>query len=81
MNTFTIFLQVLVWLEANKDNLKQIIIQIENLIPDAPGNQKAQAVKGAIAAAMGIEAQIEQVWPLVSPIFNALVALVKAVKQ
>lgn len=77
MNTFVLFVQALVWLEQNKDTLKDIILKIQSLIPDAPGNQKALAVRTAIASGMGIEAQIEQVWPLLSPVFNLIVADVK----
>ncbi|MFZ6773017.1 hypothetical protein ACO0LB_09925 [Undibacterium sp. SXout7W] len=77
MNTFMIFLQLLTWLEQNKDTIKKIVLQIEALIPDAPGNQKAAAVRGAIASAMNIESGIEQAWPLIQPIFNLIVASVK----
>ncbi len=50
------------------------------LIHDAPGATKAEAAKTFIASSLGIEAQVEQAWPLVGPLFNALVALVKEPK-
>jgi hypothetical protein len=73
----TIALQILSFLFNNKDTIIQVIKDIEGLIPDAPGGTKAAAVKGFIASAIGVEAEIERGWPIVSPIFNALVALVK----
>lgn len=77
---FTIILQVISFLVANKEQIKEVILSIEALIPDTPGSAKAGAVKAFIGTALGIEAQIEAVWPLVSPIFNLLVGSVKASK-
>jgi hypothetical protein len=76
MNIATVF-AILSYLASNKDLIKQAIVDIQNLIPDAPGNDKAAAVKGFIASALNIESQIESVWPLVAPVFNAFVAVVK----
>ena len=74
----TTAMQILAYLIANKDTIRQLVINIEGLIPDAPGQAKAQAVKTFIAAGLGIEAQVEQSWPLVSPVFNLFVGIVKA---
>lgn len=76
----TAALQILTFLVSNRASLVQVITELEALIPDVPGATKAAAVKNFIAASLGIEAQIEQVWPLISPIFNALVAAVKLAK-
>lgn len=74
---FSLFLQIVTFLAANKDTLKHLILGIEELVPDAPGAQKAGAVRGFIADALGIADKIEGVWPLVSPLFNLLVAVTK----
>lgn len=69
--------QVISYLAANKDTIKQSIMDIEALIPSAPGNDKASALKGFIAGAVGVEAQIEAAWPFIAPIFNLFVASIK----
>ena len=71
------FLQALLFIEANKTTIEQIVLKIESLIPNAPGDQKLLAVRNAIGTAMGVEAQIEQTWPLIAPIFNLIVSAVK----
>ena len=76
----TLALSIISFLVSNKSQIVQVITEIELLIPDAPGSTKAAAVKSFIATSLGVEAQVEQAWPLVGPIFNALVALVKAPK-
>lgn len=70
-------LQIISFLVSNRDAIKQLVLQIEQMAGSLPGNQKAQAVKTAIGAAMGVEAQIEQAWPIVSPVFNLAVAAIK----
>jgi hypothetical protein len=72
-----LLLSVFSFFAQNKDTIKQVVTSVETLIPEAPGNQKAQAVKTFIGAAMGIEGEIEQAWPLVAPIFNLFVAHTK----
>ena len=76
----TLALSIISFLVSNKSQIVQVITEIELLIPDAPGSTKAAAVKSFIATSLGVEAQVEQAWPLVGPIFNALVALVKTPK-
>ena len=76
----TLALSILSFLVSNKSQIVQVITEIELLIPDAPGATKAAAVESFIAASLGAEAQIEQAWPLVGPLFNALVSLVKPPK-
>ena len=70
-------LQVISYLAQNKDTIKQTILDIQSLIPDAPGSDKASAIKVFVAAAIGAEAQIEAAWPFIAPIFNMFVASVK----
>lgn len=77
MNAAQIFFLVLAYLAQNKDAIKQAILDLENLIPNAPGNDKAAAIRGMIAGALNIEGQIEAAWPIIAPVFNAFVALVK----
>ena len=72
-----LFLQVVTFFVQNKAQIIQLIQNIEALIPDVPGDTKATQVKNFIATSLGIEAQIESVWPAVSPIFNLIVAAVK----
>jgi len=74
-------LKVLSFLVSNRASIVQVITDIEGLIPDAPGATKAAAVKSFVSASLNIEGQIEQVWPLIGPIFNTLVAAVKPAKQ
>lgn len=78
---FTVILQVLSFLIAHKEQIKELILSIEALIPDAQGSEKAAAVKAFIANALNVEAQIETVWPMISPIFNLIVGLVKGSKK
>jgi hypothetical protein len=70
-------LSVISFIAQNRDTLKQIVVSIENLIPDAAGNSKAAAVRDFIGKALDMEAQMEQLWPLVLPFFNLFVADVK----
>lgn len=70
-------LSVIAYLVANKDTIKQVVLNVEQLIPDAPGAQKAAAVRTFIGSALSIEAQIEAAWPMVAPLFNLFVAEVK----
>lgn len=74
---FQIVLQVITFLVTHRDGIKQMILDLETLIPETPGLTKATAVKSFIANGLGIETQIETVWPLISPIFNAMVASTK----
>ena len=76
-----VFLQVLTFLASNREVLKQIVLSIQTLLPDATGSEKASAVKDFIATTMGIESQIEGVWLAVSPFFNRFVASVKGAVQ
>lgn len=76
-----VFLTVLTFIIQNRADIIEIIKSIEALIPDAPGNEKAAAVKEVIGKAIGTEQQLETAWPLVQPIFNLLVASVKTPKK
>jgi hypothetical protein len=79
MQALAIALQILTFLAQNKDNIKSIVLTIEQMAGDMPGSSKAQAVKDVIGKALSIEAQIEAAWPIVAPIFNLFVAAVKRV--
>jgi uncharacterized BrkB/YihY/UPF0761 family membrane protein len=70
-------LQIFTFLASHKDALKQTVLDIETLIPDAPGSVKAAQFKAFIASALGIESQIEAVWPMAAGVFNLFVAKVK----
>jgi hypothetical protein len=70
-------LQVILYLVAHKDEIKQLVASLESLAADIPGSQKAQAVKSYIAIALSVESQIEAAWPMVAPFFNLFVASVK----
>lgn len=72
-----IAMQIFSFLAENKAAIITLIQTLEQLLADAPGSAKAQAVKDFIAKAMGMEAQMETAWPFVAPIFNLLVATVK----
>ncbi len=74
----TIFLQVFAFIITNRAQIIEIIKGIEELIPDAPGNEKAAAVKNVIATSLAVGDEIDTAWTMVSPIFNRLVASVKA---
>lgn len=75
-----IFLQVLAFIVTNRAQIIDLIKHIEALIPDAPGNEKASAVKVTLGKLLGQEQQLDTVWPMVQPIFNLLVAQVKGPK-
>ena len=79
MNLTAVF-QIIAFLVSNKAQIKELILSIEALIPDAPGSSKASAVKEFIGTALNISDQIEAVWPVVLPIFNLLVGIVKGPK-
>jgi len=78
MQAFTILLSVISFFAQNKDAIKTMILDMEALLPNSNGHDKAAQVKNYIAASLGIEAQIETVWPLLAPIFNAFVGTVKS---
>lgn len=78
MQAFTILLQVISFFAQNKDKIKELILDLEALLPNSNGNDKAAQVKNFIASSLSIEEHIETVWPLLSPIFNAFVSAVKA---
>lgn len=73
---------VILWIVAHKDQIKGVILGIEELMKDAPGASKAEAVRDTIAAGMLAEGKLEgdiaKVWPFVGPTFNKFVAKVKA---
>lgn len=75
-----IFFQIVSFLVANRAQIRQLIIDIEGLIPDAPGADKAATVRNFIATALNIGDQINIVWPMVAPIFNLFVADAKSGK-
>ena len=81
MNPYvTIALEVFSFLTSHKDDLVQLIKSLEQLAVDGlalAGSTKADAVKGYIAVATNVGADLEKAWPIVSPIFNAFVADVK----
>jgi hypothetical protein len=74
----SIVFQIITFLATHKDQIKQLILDIEALMPDAAGSEKATQVKTFIAAALSIEAQVEQAWSFVGPIFNRFVAATKS---
>lgn len=77
MQYFLVAIQIFNWFIEHREELIKLIKGIESLIPDAPGNEKAAAVRNVIATALGVEATIEKAWPMVAPIFNLFVKDVK----
>lgn len=75
-----VFFQIISFLVANRAEIKKLILDIQGLIPDAPGAEKAAAVRHFIGATLNISDQIENVWPMVAPIFNLFVSDTKAGK-
>ena len=76
----TAILKILSFLATNKATITHLVTDIEGLIPDAPGDTKAAAVKSFIGTALGVEPQIEAAWAVIGPIFDALVASIKGTK-
>ncbi|MFZ6733782.1 hypothetical protein ACO0LG_17780 [Undibacterium sp. Ji42W] len=70
-------LQIISFLAEHKEQIKKLILDIENLIPATPGSSKALIVRNFIATSLSIEAQMEPAWPFVSSLFNDLVAFTK----
>ena len=70
-------LQITAFLVSNKDSIIKLVLDIQSLIPDAAGADKAAVVKNFIGKALGIEQQLEAAWPLAKPVFDLLVAIVK----
>lgn len=70
-------LQIIGFLAEHKEEIKKLILDIENLIPMTAGNTKAQIVRNFIATSLSLEAQIEHAWPYISGLFNDLVATTK----
>lgn len=75
-----IALAVLSFLVENRDTIRKLVLDVEALIPDAPGASKAASVKQFIAASISAGDQLDAAWPLISPVFNLLVAAVKGTK-
>lgn len=69
--------QIFSFMASHKDELKQAVVDVENIAAEAAGPTKGAVIKSVIAGALGIEAQIEAAWPFVAPIFNAFVAKAK----
>jgi hypothetical protein len=70
-------MQIINFLAEHKEDIKKMILNIESLIPDDPGNEKALIVRNFIATSLNIEAQIEQAWPYIGFLFNSLVKTTK----
>lgn len=70
-------LQIISFLAEHKEQVKKMILDIENLIPTTAGNTKAQIVRNFIATSLSVEVQIEHAWPYISELFNDLVAATK----
>ena len=68
-------LQIISFLATHREQLKQLVLDLEGLLTD--GSTKAGAVKSFIGAALGVEGQLEAAWPIVAPVFNGFVAHVK----
>ena len=80
LQIFSSVFQLIAYLVEHKDEIKTLIKNIQDLIPEAPGGTKAAIIKDTIATALGMEDKIEKVWPLVSGLFNSFVADTKAGK-
>lgn len=78
MQYLLVAMQIIGWFIEHKDELVKLIKGVESLIPDAPGNEKAAAVRNVIATALSIESTIDKAWPMVAPIFNLFVKDVKS---
>lgn len=73
----SLVLQIIGFLVTNKNQIREMVLAIEALIPDVPGPSKANTVKIFIGEALGVADSIESVWPLVLPLFNLFVSKVK----
>lgn len=73
---------MILWIATHRDDIKNAVVGVEQLLSDAPGVAKAQAVRGFIVAGMQaegvLEQDIEKVWPFVGPTFDKFVAKVKS---
>jgi hypothetical protein len=73
--------KVFLWLVTHKEQIKTVILGVEELMPDAAGASKAAAVRNFIAqgiAAEGtIEGDVDKAWPFIGPLFDGFVAKVK----
>jgi hypothetical protein len=70
--------QAAVYLFTHREQVNAVILGIEDLMKDAPGDSKAASFRGYLGAMLGMETQIDQAWPIVAPFFNAIVAKAKA---
>jgi hypothetical protein len=76
----TVVLQILSFLSSNKDQIKQLILSLEQAFVEGAallGPTKEAAAKGYIAVATNTVDEIEAIWPIISPVFSAVVASVK----
>ena len=73
----SIAIQIITYLIANRQEISKLILGMQDLFPDSPGEEKASAVRGFIGAATNLTDKIEAAWPVVQPIFNLFVAKVK----
>lgn len=73
----TTAISILSFLWDERENVKKLILLVQDAYEGAAGEEKAKAVKEFIAKALGIEDRIEGAWPIAAPFFNRLVAKVK----
>lgn len=73
--------QVLLYLFTHREEIKQVVVNVDALLSDAPGTARAAAVGNFIAQGIREETQIEvdfqKALPFIGPIFDGFVAKVK----
>jgi hypothetical protein len=62
---------------THREEIGKFILFVQDVYGDLAGPEKAKVVKEFIAKATGVGDKIGDVWPMVAPLFDRLVAKVK----
>ena len=73
----TLAFQLFAYLIQHRKEIVDLILQIQDLFPDATGAEKAGVVRQFFGVALGVSDKIEEAWPLIAPVFNLFVAKAK----
>lgn len=74
---FKAIVQIILFIVAERAQIKAAVKGIQTLLPDADGTTKAAQLNAFIGHALGVTDQIERVAEVVQPLINPIVAEAK----